>query len=144
MIRKATLKDARVLANLAIQMWTSHTVDEMETEFKGIIVKQDADCFIKYEKNNAIAFAQCGLRHDYVEGTDTTPVGYLEGIFVIEEYRHCGVAKELLVECERWAKEKGCSEFASDCEFDNEDSLKFHIAMGFHEANRIICFNKKL
>ena len=31
----------------------------------------------------------------------------------------------------KWAKEKGCNEFASDCELINEDSLKFHMALGF-------------
>ena len=44
----------------------------------------------------------------------------------------------------KWAKEKGCNEFASDCELINEDSLKFHMALGFEEANRIICFRKEL
>lgn len=38
----------------------------------------------------AIGYAQCGLRNDYVEGTHTSPVGYLEGIFVGEEYRNIG------------------------------------------------------
>jgi len=27
---------------------------------------------------------------------------------------------------------------------DNEESLKFHLKMGFAEANRIICFTKSL
>ena len=39
---------------------------------------------------------------------------------------------------------KGCSEFASDCELDNEESLQLHRALGFEEANRIICFKKGL
>ena len=43
-----------------------------------------------------------------------------------------------------WAKEQGCSEFASDCELTNAESLKFHLSVGFEEANRIICFTKKL
>ena len=47
-------------------------------------------------------------------------------------------------EYERWAKEKGCSEFTSDCEIENAESLQFHLAVGFEEANRIICFKKKL
>lgn len=34
-----------------------------------------------------IGFAQCQLRCDYVEGTKTTPVGYLEGIFIKDGYR---------------------------------------------------------
>ena len=61
-----------------------------------------------------------------------------------EEFRHKGFAKEILSECEKWTKEKGCTEFASDCELDNEDSLRFHMAMGFIEAGRIICFKKEL
>ncbi len=94
--------------------------------------------------NYAVGFAQCRLRHDYVEGTDSSPVGYLEGIFVVEEYRKRGLAKSMLEACQQWAKEQGCTEFASDCELVNEESLKFHLKMGFEEANRIICFTKKL
>ena len=91
-----------------------------------------------------IGFAQCQLRYDYVEGTSTSPVGYLEGIFVKEGYRNKGYAKELLAECETWARESGCHEFASDCEIGNTNSFCFHKAMDFIEANRIICFTKTL
>ena len=84
------------------------------------------------------------MRCDYVEGTDSSPVGYLEGIYVAEAYRKQGFAKALLAACESWAKTKGCSEFASDCELTNTQSLQFHLRMGFEEANRIICFTKKL
>lgn len=62
----------------------------------------------------------------------------------LEEYRKRGFAKELLAYCEEWALNKKCTEFASDCEIDNEISLQFHLAMGFKVANLIICFNKKL
>ncbi len=144
MIKQATGADALTLAKLAIQMWDSHTLSELETDFAEIISSQNAACFIKYVENQPIGFAQCQLRYDYVEGTETSPVGYLEGIFIQQEFRHKGFAKELLQECQRWAKEKECSEFASDCEIDNIDSLKFHLAMGFEEANRIICFRKEI
>lgn len=50
----------------------------------------------------------------------------------------------MLEACQEWAKEQGCTEFASDCELVNEASVKFHLRMGFEEANRIICFTKKL
>lgn len=100
--------------------------------------------FLAISEENIVGFAQCGLRFDYVEGTDSSPVGYLEGIFVLEEYKKRGYAKELLGECQNWAKDQGCLEFASDCELDNEESLKFHLKMGFAEANRIICFTKSL
>ena len=144
MIKKAKLTDANTLAVLAIQMWAEHDPDGLTEEFREIIKDEETACFLKYIDNSPIAFAQCQLRHDYVESTSSSPVGYLEGIFVTEGYRKKGYASELLTECEKWAKEKGCSEFASDCELDNTDSLRFHIATGFKEANRIICFNKKL
>ena len=91
-----------------------------------------------------MGFAQCQLRHDYVEGTETSPVGYLEGIYVREGVRRQGVARKLLSACESWAKAQGCKEFASDCELDNTDSQRFHQAVGFEEANRIVAYVKKL
>jgi len=144
MIKIATKDDAVVVAKLAIQMWEDNSIEGLTEEFIELIEKDDVQIFIKFVENKAVGFAQCQLRYDYVEGTETSPVGYLEGIFVEEEYRGKGYAKELLSECQKWAKENGCLEFASDCELDNATSLKFHMAMGFEEANRIICFTKKL
>ena len=144
MIRKAESKDLHILAELACQLWPDHTVEEMYTEFAEILAKPDAAFFLAYAEETAIGFAQCQLRHDYVEGTDSSPVGYLEGIYVADGYRKQGVARELLTACETWAKSIGCTEFASDCELENTQSLQFHLNVGFEEANRIICFTKKL
>ncbi len=144
MVQKATNDDSRVLAEMAVQMWDSHTVDELESGFIDALNNDGAVFFIKYLDSKPVGFAQCGLRTDYVEGTNTSPVGYLEGVFVKADYRNKGYAKELLDACEKWAKDKGCTEFASDCELNNSGSLKFHMAMGFEEANRIICFRKEI
>ena len=144
MIRKATENDSRVLAEMAVQMWDSHTSDALEAEFLETMNDGKSAFFISHENNIPVGFAQCGLRTDYVEGTESSPVGYLEGIFVKPAYRNNGYAKKLLEACEMWAQSMGCTEFASDCELDNIASHRFHIAMGFDEANRIICFRKKL
>ena len=144
MIRKAEIKDLNILAELACQLWPDHTVEEMHSEFADTIAKSDAVFFLAYADETAVGFAQCQLRYDYVEGTDSSPVGYLEGIYVADEYRQQGFARELLSACEGWAKEKGCTEFASDCELANTQSLQFHLNVGFEEANRIICFTKKI
>lgn len=79
-----------------------------------------------------------------MEGRHTSPVGYLECIFVKEEYRNGGVASELCKECKEWAKDKGCTEFASDCDLTNDASHKFHLAIGFEETKRIIHFKKEI
>lgn len=143
-IRQAEMKDVSILAELACGLWPDHKVEEMRPELAETIQKQDAVFFLAYAEEDPVGFAQCQLRHDYVEGTDSTPVGYLEGIYVADGYRKRGIAQGLLSACESWARGKGCGEFASDCELGNAQSLKFHLKVGFEEANRIICFVKKL
>lgn len=144
MIRKATNVDLPALAQLGAGLWPHHTAQELEVDFAETMAKEDTAFFLKFDENRAVGFAQVGLRRDYVEGTDSSPVGYLEGIYVAGEYRGKGIARDLLSACENWAKEKGCREFASDCELDNTQSLRFHLRAGFTEANRIICFTKRL
>ena len=144
MIKQAEMKDLPMIAELACQLWPDHTVEEMCSEFADMIARPDAAFFLAYADEAAVGFAQCQLRYDYVEGTDSSPVGYLEGIYVAEEYRKHGIARELLSACEGWAKEKGCTAFASDCELENVQSLQFHLSVGFEEVNRIICFTKKI
>lgn len=144
MIRKATISDLDALIQLSALLWPNHSFEDLKQEIEALLSNQNAAFFLDFEQNLAVGFAQCQLRYDYVEGTDTSPVGYLEGVFIIENYRKQGVATRLLKRCEQWVCENGCVEFASDCEISNQDSYAFHLKFGFEEANRIICFKKKL
>ncbi|WP_017795362.1 aminoglycoside 6'-N-acetyltransferase [Oceanobacillus kimchii] len=144
MIKEIILDEARIAAVFACKLWPSQTVNEFEKEMELLIKDDHAAVLLAYQNNEAIGFAQCQIRFDYVEGTNSSPVGYLEGLYVLESYRKSGIARELVKECERWAKRKGCSEFASDCELGNEQSLAMHLRLGFTEANRIICFRKDI
>ena len=47
MIKRAEIEDAAALAVLAVRMWTSHTPDELAAEFRELIQKDDAVCFLK-------------------------------------------------------------------------------------------------
>lgn len=143
-ITKATVEDVPAVAKLAGKLWGSHREQELAAEFSELLRSEETAVFLRGDAAAPLGFAQCGLRRDYVEGTSSSPVGYLEGIYVEEEYRGQGHAKALLERCQAWAKEKGCREFASDCQLENETSLGFHLKLGFTEANRIICFTKKL
>ncbi|MBQ2957121.1 MAG: GNAT family N-acetyltransferase [Clostridia bacterium] len=141
--RRAELSDALSAAALADKMWSPS--DDREEEFRCLISSPESAVFLAEADGEAVGFAQCGLRHDYVEGKDSDgPVGYLEGIFVEEAWRGRGVARMLLTFCEDWARGMGCEEFASDTELHNEEGLRFHLSCGFEEAGRIICFLKKL
>lgn len=144
MIARMSVSDAPRVARLAGELWESHEPGVLEAEYSRLLALSECAVFVLTERGEDAGFAQVQLRHDYVEGTQSSPVGYLEGIYVKKEHRRRGAAGKLLRECERWAKEKGCTEFASDCELSNTQSLEFHLGVGFSEANRIICFTKKL
>lgn len=144
MIKSATINDISVLVEMAVMLWGSHDKLELSKEFEETIKSKNNIFFIKYINNNPVGFAHCSLRHDYVEGTSSSPVGYLEGIYIKDDYRGSGYAKELLDACIDFSKQNGCYEFASDCELDNTTSLLFHKALGFEEVNRVICFKKNI
>ncbi len=144
MIVRSRPEDAGLVTSLALKLWDGHDFEELKAEMAEVISGEDSAVFMFFDGEIPGGFAQCSLRRDYVEGTSTSPVGYLEGIYVDEQYRRRGVAASLLKSCEDWAKERGCTEFASDCELKNAESLQFHLKCGFSEANRIICFRKEL
>ena len=144
MLRKATIKDLNVVTTLALKLWQEHEFDELKTEFKSLLKDRNCAIYLYLENEKAIGFAQCQLRFDYVEGTETSPVGYLEGVYVDESYRQKGNGRNLVNACENWARSKGCKEFASDSEFSNKQGIDFHNKLGFSQANIIVCFTKKL
>ena len=143
MIRKAAEADRASLAKLAAKLWGNHSEEELSAEISGLLLLTGAAFFLAEEDGQPVGFAQCQLRHDYVEGTDSSPAGYPEGIFTEEAVRGKGIAAALLVRCESWAKEKSCTEFASDCELLNKASIRFHKSLDFSEAKPIVRFRKE-
>ena len=141
---KAAEKDISSLAGLVKIIWPEHSEEELKRILLNYMNTEASEVFVEEQDGCIVGVALCCLRQDYVEGCETSPVGYLEGVSVKESHRKQGVAKRLVAECEQWAKEKGCLEFASDCELSNTVSHDFHLQIGFEEMNRIICFKKSL
>ncbi len=134
-------------AKLAYRLWPDANFEKLMNGFIDIMDSDKGDCFLYYEDETAkeyLGFAQVSMRFDYVEGSDSSPVAYLEGIYVKDENRRKGIAMALVKRAEEWGREKGCSEMASDCSLDNYLSIDFHNGIGFEEANRLVCFIKRI
>ena len=144
LVRRAGAEDLDTLTAFASALWPDAEPAELRDEFARLLPSPEAALLVVEHSGGPVGFAHCQLRHDYVGGCSTSPVGYLEGIYVIPEARRLGCARALVAACEAWARSLGCTEFGSDCDLDNNVSAAFHAALGFAEANRIICFAKKL
>ena len=103
-----------------------------------------ADFIAHSAAGEPIGLAEAALRGDYVNGTASTPVAFLEGIYVLPDARRQGVAAALIGEVERWARDCGCRELASDALLGNELSHAVHCGLGFEETERVVFFRKPL
>ena len=141
MIVPVTKENERIWAELCVALWPDNSIDDMLKERDlGNLPNE----FLYIYNGEALAFISLSLRNDYVEGTDSSPVGYLEGIYVKPEWRGKGIGRELVEFAKSWSRDQGCFQLASDCELDNKSSEIFHNKMGFKEANRIICYTMDL
>lgn len=101
--------------------------------------------FVAYDTSRkAVGLVEAALRSDHVNGTQSSPVAFLEGIYVVPEARRQGIARALVTHVERWAISAGCIEFASDARLDNEAAHAMHRRLGFAETSRVVYFLKAL
>ena len=115
-----------------------------QQEMSLIFDAKDRTCFMAYNNNNEpIGFIELSLRN-LVDGCLSSPVGYIEGIYLQPKYRNAGMGRQLVNWAETWFKKKGCVEMATDAELDNLDSQKFHEGIGFQETYRIVQYKKSL
>jgi aminoglycoside 6'-N-acetyltransferase I len=89
-------------------------------------------------------FVEIAVRSDYVNGTESSPVGFLEGIYVLDAFRGRGIARALVARAEEWLLGQGIAEFASDALLDNATSHAMHRSLGFEETERVVYFRKRL
>jgi aminoglycoside 6'-N-acetyltransferase I len=133
------------LLEMASDLWKEdYSEPEMRSFFNEAMKSDTHTILLSLNNNIPAAFIFLSIRTDYVEGSDSSPTGYLEGIYVKPEFRKSGIANKLLSEGEKWLKEKGCKQIGSDAYIDNKISYDFHMNGGFKEAGRRVTFIKNI
>lgn len=144
-VRPARPEDAGQWLAMRSQFWDDSPADhppEIQAYFDAPLERWV--CLVAERESGVLAgFAEVGLR-SYAEGCTTSPVGYLEGIWVDPAARGTGAGRALVEAGEAWARSRGCREMASDRALLNESSGVFHGAVGFEETVRIVCYRKDL
>ena len=93
---------------------------------------------------SAVGLVEASKRVDYVNGTSSSPVAFLEGLYVVPTSRRQGVARALVESVVQWALAEGCSELASDSLLENSVAHAAHRALGFEETERVVYFRRGL
>ena len=143
-VRAARKEDYSDWVRLRTALWPEWP-DDHRTEARAYFDEPPprAVTFIAEVDGSTVGFAELRLR-EYAEECETSPVAYLEGIYVDPGVRVRGVGRALVEAGEAWGREHGCTEMASDREIDNERSGAFHLAVGFDEAVRLVAYRKEL
>ena len=131
-------------------LWPHGTAEEHTKEFDlalehGTTGTLPMATFVSADDSGQLTgFLEAGLR-SHADGCDPArPVGFIEGWFVREEFRHRGIGRDLVLAAEAWARALGCREMASDTWIDHEGSQQAHQALGYEVVDRCVHFRKRI
>ena len=144
-IRMPEQGDQSEWLRLRAALWPECGAEQHEVEMETLLADADrAAVFVSPAPSGGLAgFVEVALR-PWAEGCDSSPVGYVEGIYVTTEERGRGVGEALLRAAEAWAVDRGCREIASDARLDNAPSLSLHRRLGYVEGEVLVHLRKPL
>jgi aminoglycoside 6'-N-acetyltransferase I len=128
---------------MRMDLFPSLDTETNKKELEIILSSKIFKDFIGYIDNEPAALLELSFRN-IVDDCLSSPVGYIEGIYVKEKYRGNNYGKKLVEFAEDFFRKKGCTEIASDAEIENTGSYKFHMRCGFKETYRVVQFKKNL
>ena len=143
-IVNADASNLKEWVNLALMLFPESSFDEELALHKKILASGKEEGLLYQKNNRYVAFMNLSIRNDYVNGTDTSPVVFVEALYVLPDYQRRGIGKKLIEYAENYARQKGITQLASDCYTDNLLSESFHKNCGFVEKERVICFVKNI
>ncbi|WP_299007475.1 aminoglycoside 6'-N-acetyltransferase [uncultured Caulobacter sp.] len=146
LIRAAAPRDLDDWTALRVELWPDDDIADHRAEVgEALASEKDIVAFVAEAPDGRLAgFVEAALRHDYVNGCETSPVAFVEGLYVRPAFRNAQVGRALCDAVADWGRRRGCSELASDALADNLESHAFHQAVGFEETERVVYFRKPL
>jgi aminoglycoside 6'-N-acetyltransferase I len=143
-IRRATHEDKPEWIRMRQGLWPDAPLEYLTFDLDDLLAEEEAAIFVASDADGQlVAFIEAGLR-GYGEGCESSPVGYIEAWYVDPHVRGRKLGRELARVAEQWARERGCTEMASDTWLENDVSISAHLRMGYEEAERLVHFVKRL
>lgn len=136
-IRELALSDIDQWLDLRLQLWPDASRAELAEDIDLFLAPDAVDvAFVAEDGKGLLVGIIEGSLHAHAPGCVTSAVGYIEGWYVKPDYRRQGIGRALVKRLEGWAKERGCSEMASDTGSDYPLSPAAHESLGYVEVSR--------
>jgi len=143
-VRPLKPEDAEQWLSMRTALWPATTEAQHRKEMAFMVSVADRyTVFVCEDQGSLFGFAEVSLRN-WAEGCESSPVGYLEGWYVVPGMRRRDIGKMLMNAAEDWARSLGCTEMGSDTDLENETSEAAHLKLGFQIAARVVAFRKDL
>ena len=144
-VRPIAERDLSEWFRLRRKLWDATADDDHKAEMLDILEHSDTQLVVVADTGDSklAGFLEASIR-PFVEDCESDSVGYLEGWFVDPEHRRKGLGRTLVAAAEEWARNKGCTEMASDAELGNDMSLAAHTKLGYEETSRLVHLRKEL
>jgi aminoglycoside 6'-N-acetyltransferase I len=128
-IRAVHPSDTAAWVKLRTALWRMEQkiIREIAQFFAGMLGVLNAAFIVENPAGKPIAILELSIRED-VPGLEGKRAGYVEGLYVIPELRHHGIARGLLHTRLNWARENQCVAFASD----RAERIVIHRRFGAH------------
>ncbi|MBI5916185.1 MAG: GNAT family N-acetyltransferase [Bacteroidetes bacterium] len=116
-----------------------------EAEIHRIANDPNMATYLVFEEvgNAPVGMLELSLRN-IVDGCASSPVAYIDGLYVVENWQGRGIGPQLVAFARQWALGQGCTELAVDTELDNKRAQLFYRKNGFEETFRIVQFRMGL
>ncbi|MCB1556495.1 MAG: GNAT family N-acetyltransferase [Alphaproteobacteria bacterium] len=144
-IQKIEKEDLAVWTALRKEHWPYHDdLDFLRKEAEEILDDPNADAFFAFYDGELAGFTECAIRSE-APGCQTNNIGYLEGWYVKPAFQRHGIGRTLVETVENWARERGCTEMASDTvPRDFPHSPVAHQSLGYKIVDEKVHFKKML
>ncbi len=111
-----------------------------QVEMAEIIKRPDWFCyFISLDEDQHVGLVELSSRN-IVDSCISSPVAYLEGLYLQPNYRNQGIGKRVMQLITKWCADEGFKELATDAELDNVRAQRFYTQLGFEETDRVVAF----
>jgi aminoglycoside 6'-N-acetyltransferase I len=143
-IREIVERDRVDWVRLREALWPGSLSDHDAETRKYFEISHNAPIiFVAEADGRVVGFLELDYRK-YAPGCRSSPVPFIEGWYVEPALQGRGIGRALVEAAEARARAEGHFEIASDAELENTDGIAAHLALGYEEVERVICFRRSL